>query len=234
VRQWAVSRLAPSIALLFFFLKGTAMKGSLYMMLLLLLLSACNGKGEAQMKIEGTVSSQYDGQKIYLLPLPHPTPQNVDSTVIRNGHFAFSVPADSSFYDITISRKANAQTQRLLIIAEKGKLNVEVGMVSSARGTLLNDRLQHWKEAMEGAQKTESVLSHRMMLCGDDAVMANQLQTQCDSVTKAFGNTTYQFIGENINPLGCFIFMNMSSLLTEQQIDQLKASGIEQWKPKQH
>lgn len=71
------------------------------------------------MNIEGVVSSEYNGQIIYLVPRPHPTPETVDFAYIVNGTFSFSIPADSAIYDIVISRRANAPIQRLLIVAEK-------------------------------------------------------------------------------------------------------------------
>ena len=50
--------------------------------------------------------------------------------------------------DITISRKANARIEKLLVAIEPGKLHVKMDTVSCSYGTPLNDDLQKWKEAM--------------------------------------------------------------------------------------
>ena len=87
-----------------------------FYLILLFCISSCQPIAKKLMNIEGVVSSEYNGQIIYLVPRPHPTPETVDSAYIVNGTFSFSIPADSAIYDIVISRRANAPIQRLSLI----------------------------------------------------------------------------------------------------------------------
>jgi len=208
------------------------MKVHLYILLAFMLLCSCNRNDNLQMRIAGTISTRFNGQKMYLLPLPHPTPQNVDSTYIKNGQFTFIVPADSSMYDITISNKANAMTQRLLVIAEKGELRVHIDSISTSCGTKLNDRLQQWKEEMERGRREQVFISNKMMAHENDKQISALLQNRQDSLVKGFQETTFLFVKQNINPLGGFIFFSMNELFNENQISRLKSLGIEKWKPK--
>jgi hypothetical protein len=208
------------------------MKVHLYFLLALLLLCSCKRNDNLQMRIAGTVSARFNGQKMYLLPLPHPTPQNVDSTYIKNGQFTFTVPADSSMYDITISNKANAMTQRLLVIAEKGELRVHIDTTSTSSGTILNDRLQQWKEEMERVRREQVFISNKMMASENNKQILESLQNRQDSLVKGFRESTFLFVKQNINPLGGFIFFSMNELFNENQISRLKSLGIEKWKPK--
>ena len=161
------------------------------------------------MNIEGVVSSEYNGQIIYLVPRPHPTPETVDSAYIVNGTFSFSIPADSAIYDIVISRRANAPIQRLLIVAEEGTLHTTIGMNSSSTGTPLNNQLQHWKEQMESAGEKAALLSQKINKNKKDNTITAILRGQRDSIYESFGDSTFCFIKQNLNPLGGYLFMTL-------------------------
>ena len=183
------------------------------------------------MNIEGVVSSEYNGQIIYLVPRPHPTPETVDSAYIVNGTFSFSIPADSAIYDIVISRRANAPIQRLLVVAEEGTLHTNMGMNSSGTGTPLNNQLQHWKEQMESAGEKAALLSQKINKNKKDSTITAILKKQRDSIYESFGDSTFCFIKQNLNPLGGYLFMTLEHMFNEQQANDLKRLGIEKWKP---
>lgn len=183
------------------------------------------------MNIEGVVSSEYNGQIIYLVPRPHPTPETVDSAYIVNGTFSFSIPADSAIYDIVISRRANAPIQRLLIVAEEGTLHANMDMNSSGIGTPLNNQLQHWKEQMESAGEKAALLSQKINKNKKDNTITAILKKQRDSIYESFGDSTFCFIKQNLNPLGGYLFMTLEHMFNEQQANDLKRLGIEKWKP---
>lgn len=183
------------------------------------------------MNIEGVVSSEYNGQIIYLVPRPHPTPETVDSAYIVNGTFSFSIPADSAIYDIVISRRANAPIQRLLIVAEEGTLHTTIGMNSSSTGTPLNNQLQHWKEQMESAGEKAALLSQKINKNKKDNTITAILRGQRDSIYESFGDSTFCFIKQNLNPLGGYLFMTLEHMFNEQQANDLKRLGIENGNP---
>lgn len=167
--------------------------------------------------IKGEAPIRYNGQTIFLVPRPNPAPDTVDSTKIINGKFKFRVLADSiHMCDITISRKANARIEKLLIAIESGTLHVNMDTISYAYGTPLNDDLQKWKEAMS--------------ISGRKALEVT-LKTQRQEIYDNFGETTFKFVKRNINPMGGYIFMMMEPLFDSLQMAQLKSLGIENWKP---
>lgn len=194
-------------------------------------ISSCQPITKKMMNIEGVVSSEYNGQIIYLVPRPHPTPETVDSAYIVNGTFSFSIPADSAIYDIVISRRANAPIQRLLIVAEEGTLHANMDMNSSGTGTPLNNQLQHWKEQMESAGEKAALLSQKINKNKKDSTITAILKGQRDSIYENFGDSTFCFIKQNLNPLGGYLFMTLEHMFNEQQANDLKRLGIEKWKP---
>lgn len=184
-----------------------------YLAALLIILGSCQWAEKQTMYIDGQISSEYDGQIMYLVPRPHATAETVDSVFIKEGRFTFSVPADSAIYDLTISRRAQANVQRLLLVAEEGTLHASMGINSSASGTPLNDQLQHWKELMEAAGRKAAILKQKR-----------------DSIYQDFGDSTVCFIKQNMNPLGGYLFMTLKNMFSEQQLNELKSFGIERWK----
>ena len=202
-----------------------------FYLILLFCIRSCQPITKKMMNIEGVVSSEYNGQIIYLVPRPHPTPETVDSAYIVNGTFSFSIPADSAIYDIVISRRANAPIQRLLIVAEEGTLHANMDMNSSGIGTPLNNQLQHWKEQMESAGKKAALLSQKINKNKKDNTITAILKKQRDSIYESFGDSTFCFIKQNLNPLGGYLFMTLEHMFNEQQANDLKRLGIEKWKP---
>lgn len=202
-----------------------------FYLIFVLCISSCQPAAMKMMNIEGVVSSEYNGQIIYLVPRPHPTPETVDSAYIENGTFSFSIPADSAIYDIVISRRANAPIQRLLIVAEEGTLHANMSINSSATGTPLNNQLQHWKEQMESAGGKAALLSQKITKNKENSTITATLKEQRDSIYESFGDSTFCFIKQNLNPLGGYLFMTLEHMFNEQQTHDLKRLGIEKWKP---
>ena len=97
-------------------------------------------------QINGTIDAQWNGKKIFLVPVFGPSDaSHVDSVVIEDGKFEFS--KDSiGMYDIRMAWKFQSQLQDLLVITEPGKLQVNIAANSSAKGTRQNEILQNWKQ----------------------------------------------------------------------------------------
>lgn len=153
------------------------------------------------MTIEGSIDRRYDGQTIFLVPVPHPTPETVDSTKVRNGRFRFTADASTvRMCDVTISNKARALfVQRLLVAVEPGTLKVRLDTVSSASGTPLNASLQSWKDALQKGEDVESV--------------------------------TMDIIRSNPNPLGGYLYYMYDRAMSESQKRELDSLGINTFRP---
>lgn len=153
------------------------------------------------MTIEGSIDRRYDGQTIFLVPVPHPTAETVDSTKVRNGRFRFTADASTvRMCDVTISNKARALfVQRLLVAVEPGTLNVRLDTVSSAGGTPLNASLQLWKDALQRGDDVESV--------------------------------TMDIMRNNPNPLGGYLYYMFDQAMSESQKRELDSLGINTFRP---
>ena len=180
-------------------------KSFLYLTILLFIINGCHTAEKRTMNIEGIISSAHDGQIMYLVPRPHPTPETVDSTYITNGTFFF--------------------------IAEEGTLHANMGTNSSSSGTPLNNQLQHWKEQMETTAKETTLLSLKINKNKENDIVTTTLKEQWDSICQNFNDSTFYLIKQNMNPLGGYLFITLENIFNEQQINELKKLGIDKWKP---
>lgn len=140
------------------------MKRLLPLITVLLAATSCRPAGPF-LEVHGRIQGDFNGQKIYFCPQPHPTADIVDSTVVRGGAFFFRIPADSLYVaDITLSRRAPGYAERILIAVEPGVLDVTLGAPSHAGGTPVNDALQQWKEQLQGAASPEEAKQHTFEL----------------------------------------------------------------------
>lgn len=153
------------------------------------------------MTIDGGIDRRYDGQTIFLVPVPYSTAESVDSAKVRNGRFCFKADASEvRMCDVTISNKAKAPyVQRLLVVVEPGTLDVRLDTVSSAVGTPLNNALQSWKEKLQEGCDVESV--------------------------------TMDIIRKNPNPLGGYLYYMYERVMSESQKRELDSLGINAFRP---
>lgn len=153
------------------------------------------------MRIDGSIDRRYDGQTIFLVPVPYSSGEAVDSAKVKDGRFCFKADASEvRMCDVTISNKARAPfVQRLLVAVEPGTLRVCLDTLSSACGTPLNDRLQTWKEALQDGKDVESV--------------------------------TMKLIRENPNPLGGYLYYMYERVMSESQKRELDSLGINAFRP---
>ena len=96
-------------------------------------------------RIHGRVTSnELEGVQVFLVPVGHEEPENVDSVVIRNHEFFFQ--GDRHWMcAIRLDRYHRDKGQNLLVATEPGDIYVTIGPDSSGGGTPLNDSLQVWK-----------------------------------------------------------------------------------------
>ena len=199
--------------------------------ILLVLLCAVGCKPSATMVIRGTAPAECEGLNIYLVPQPFPKAEQVDSTVIRDGRFEFKVDASQvRMCDITISRKSPVPFQRLLVMIEPGEVEVEIGEVSSSRGTPLNDTLNQWKQVMSDAGNRAEVL-RQMIALQSDAAVVDSLKAEMEKAYAEAERRTIEIIENNLNPMGGFLYMVAGRKIDSVSRQRLIDLGIEKWKP---
>ena len=117
----------------------------------LLLLGSCTGeqRSDGVCHIHGTIPADYNGKRIFLVPLTGPaTAANVDSVVVENGRFEFQ--SDTMMMGkILLDYHFRYGVQTLLVVVEPGDVTVSIDSVSHGGGTLQNDSLERWKRVTE-------------------------------------------------------------------------------------
>lgn len=117
-----------------------------------MMLCNCGGAGSdatGKCRIHGTIPGQYNGKRIFLVPLTGPqTAEYVDSIEIKDGKFEFATDT-VMMAKILVDYHYRLGVQPLLVVTEPGDVKVEIGSHSHATGTPLNDSLEKWKVATE-------------------------------------------------------------------------------------
>jgi hypothetical protein len=118
----------------------------LFLVFLIISVSSC--KNYQTFKVEGIVANKiFNGSIVYLVALDAPITKNVDSTIIKNGSFSFTIRADSTVAKILrVPLKYPYAVEDLVVITEPGTIQVVLNEKSSGKGTRLNEILQQWKE----------------------------------------------------------------------------------------
>lgn len=188
----------------------------------LLLTSGCSNK-KGSFIINGTLSSnKYDGENIYLVPFKNPTREKVDSTKINNKTFRFEGTSDlSEFYIIKVPPLLKVELQELIVVKEKGIINVIIGQESSATGTPLNTSLQEWKENKINTDKLYFTLQNNYNQA-PDTISKKKISDQIDSLEIEKKTFNYNFIKQNKNIVGEFVYDFYKNSFTEQQQKELE------------
>ena len=133
------------------------MKKTLLIALMGLFLCACGNKAQ-EYRIHGRVSSnELEGIQVFLVPLGHEEPWNVDSVKIHDHEFAFR-GKEHWMCELRLDMHHRDKGQNLLVATEPGDIYVTIGPDSSGGGTPQNDSLQVWKELTVKMNKTDNIL----------------------------------------------------------------------------
>ena len=102
--------------------------------------------GRDQYRIHGRVTSNdLEGIQIFLVPVGHEEPWNVDSVYIHNHEFFFK--GDKHWMcALRLDKHHRDKGQNLLVATEPGDIYVTIGPDSHGGGTPQNDSLQVWKD----------------------------------------------------------------------------------------
>ncbi|MBR5019298.1 MAG: DUF4369 domain-containing protein [Bacteroidales bacterium] len=102
--------------------------------------------GRDQYRIHGRVTSnELEGVRIFLVPVGHEEPWNVDSLEIHNHEFSFK-GRKHWMCAIRLDWHHRDKGQNLLVATEPGDIYVTIGPDSHGGGTPQNDSLQVWKD----------------------------------------------------------------------------------------
>lgn len=145
----------------------------------LLAAGVCVSCGRDQYRIHGRVTSnELEGIRIFLVPVGHEEPWNVDSLEIHNHEFSFK-GRKHWMCTIRLDRKHRDKGQNLLVATEPGDIYVTIGPDSHGGGTPQNDSLQVWKDlTIQKNQIYGQLYEAGMKAAADSVHQAYKLRTQ--------------------------------------------------------
>ena len=117
-----------------------------FLMAAILATAALCSCGRDEYRIHGRVTSNdLEGVRVFLVPVGHEEPENVDSLEIHNHEFSFK-GKKHWMCAIRLHRLYRDKGQNLLVATEPGDIYVTIGPNSTGGGTPQNDSLQVWKD----------------------------------------------------------------------------------------
>ena len=124
----------------------------------------CSCDRSDEYRIHGRVTSNdLEGVRVFLVPVGHEEPENVDSLEIHNHEFFFK-GNKHRMCAIRLHRLYRDKGQNLLVATEPGDIYVTIGPNSTGGGTPQNDSLQVWKDlTIESNQLDEQLRSQGLI-----------------------------------------------------------------------
>ena len=112
--------------------------------------SACNTQESGKCIIKGVINAEdkRDSCYVFLVPQGPHEASEVDSTLILNGSFEFTVEEEKMAI-VRVTKYRRLGLQDLLVVTEPGTVRVELSGSSNGSGTEQNDSLQVWKALTE-------------------------------------------------------------------------------------
>lgn len=154
---------------------------------------ACNTQESGKCTIKGVINAEdkRDSCYVFLVPQGPHEASEVDSTLILNGSFEFTVEEEKMAI-VRVTKYRRLGLQDLLVVTEPGTVRVELSGSSNGSGTEQNDSLQVWKALTEQynlANKSAASEAERTALrevyktrtheiahgCGDDSTLGKFL-----------------------------------------------------------
>jgi len=193
----------------------------LNLVFLILIFNSC--KHTKSYVIEGSLPSGfYDGEKVYLIPMKDANNKNVDSVYITNSKFYFRGNfLSEEIKIIRVKHLLRQELQSLLIVIEKGQINILLASISSASGTKQNDLLQQWKEKREDINKRMGNLQNSMQ--GRELREQKIIKQNMQLMQAEYRDYNFEFIKKYRNTIvGQFVYENMKNSLSPEQQKELE------------
>lgn len=163
--------------------------------------------------VNGTIDPSFDGYNVYFRPQPFPTGDIVDSCKVANGKFSFRLDADSLYVgDLVLSYSSPRRVEPILMAVEPGTLTVHLDSDSQASGTPINDSLAVWKQFI-----VDNVQGHKF--------------DELYNVQAVFEKRTVEFIKNQPNAVGGYLFFLYNGSFLPESIQELKDLNIYQYIP---
>ncbi|MCD7976005.1 MAG: hypothetical protein LUG51_02170 [Tannerellaceae bacterium] len=122
---------------------------------------------------------------------------------------------------IRVKHLLRQELQSLLIVIEKGQINILLASISSASGTKQNDLLQQWKEKREDINKRMGNLQNSMQ--GRELREQKIIKQNMQLMQAEYRDYNFEFIKKYRNTIvGQFVYENMKNSLSPEQQKELE------------
>ena len=166
-----------------------------------------------EFKIVGTVSTDFNGQKVYLAKtITEKVMSKLDSTIVKNGKFTFSGVSDKPEQRLIYFEEKRMDGQ-IAVYAEKGNITVNVNTEDISKsvvgGTINNNALAKLNTILvevgnkELAFKNEHMDNFSKAKSEGDTETQNRIIQEYSKLTKDNNKNYIAFIEENPNSLIC-------------------------------
>lgn len=189
---------------------------NIFLLIIILCIPASACTKSPAFVVEGKVPDRnFEGSKVYLVALDAPVTKNVDSALVMDGAFKFTVPADS--FDVRILRipaRFPAMIEDLVVVCEPGTVTVILDSVSSGGGTRLNNLLQQWKETKHFNDSLQREAGRQLRSAAGN-------QTVTDSLRLFSQQLGRSMLSESISLMNANLFNGVGLLIYKVYVDAL-------------
>jgi len=194
------------------------MKKGFYYFLFIVFIG-CSQKHVDKYIINGSISKEYDGQKVMLFLLLNDSIISVDSTIIKNGGFKFQGKEYiRDFSKITTENFSNKVFSTQLIL-ERGKINVYLDSISSVSGPLLNPLYQSYQDSSLLLYRNAYKLIERALEAGNINELTND--TAFLRISKLGIDYKLRVIRRNPNnAIGKRAFLERNTRVPDEHLDE--------------
>lgn len=189
---------------------------NIFLLIIILCIPASACTKSPDFVVEGKVPDRnFEGSKVYLVALDAPVTKNVDSALVMDGAFKFTVPADS--FDVRILRipaRFPAMIEDLVVVCEPGTVTVILDSVSSGGGTRLNNLLQQWKETKHFNDSLQREAGRQLRSAAGNQTMTDSLRLFSQQLGRSM-------LSESISLMNANLFNGVGLLIYKVYVDAL-------------
>jgi len=200
---------------------------------------SCTSKGN--FTINGTISKDFDGKKIYLTNRQENGVESIDSAEIKGGRFTFSRTIEKpAVYVISLGNQNNSddQTYRTVLLCEQGKISVEMkGGKIKVGGHPVNAAYQKKIEEEKVFHKQLQALNAKYSSVNPATLSEEEIEKANDefaAIEDGIKKLNLYFVRDNINnPLGEALFLSMVNHLSVEEMEMAIENAGNEFKSKE-
>ena len=200
---------------------------------------SCTSKGN--FTINGTISKDFDGKKVYLMNRLENGVERIDSAEIKGGRFTFNGTTEKpAIYVISLGNlnSSNDQAYQTALLVEKGKIlvNMKEGKIRVS-GSPVNEAYQKKIDEEDAFYKRLNALNEKYASVNPASLSEKEIEkanAEFMSIEEGVKKLNLDFIRGNINnPLGEAIFLSLANRLSVEEMEMIIENAGNEFKSKE-